>query len=358
MLLPKNPCYKLYSMTKTSEKLALVTGATGFVGNAVARALVQAGQPVRVLARKHSNLALLEGLSLEVFQGDLRDPSSLKKALHGVSELYHVAAQYTFYNPDPQEIYASNVEGTRGILEMAGLAGVQKIVYTSTVGTIGLPADGSPGTENSPLSLEDCQGHYKRSKFLAEQEAFKMASVGLPVVIVNPSAPVGLRDAKPTPTGKMILDFLKGKMPAYLDTGLNLIDVEDCAQGHLLAAQKGQVGERYILGHQNLRLKEIFQTLAQLTGLPAPKIKIPYKVAKAAAYFSEGLAKITGRPPAVEKEAVQLAKYHMFFDSGKAKRELDLPQNSVRQALKKAVQWYLDQGYVPAKQAKKIKLKN
>ncbi|MCB1214686.1 MAG: NAD-dependent epimerase/dehydratase family protein [Deltaproteobacteria bacterium] len=345
-------------MNSSQQKRALVTGATGFVGNAVTRALLSQGKSVRILSRPQSNRELLKDLSVEVAWGDLRDIKSLQEALKGVDELYHVAAQYTFYNPKPQEIYASNVEGTRNILEAGDKAGVQKMVYTSTVGAIGIPLDGSPGTEESPLSLEDCSGHYKRSKFLAEEEALKLAQKGLPIVIVNPSAPVGPRDVKPTPTGKMILDFLKGKMPAYIETGLNLIDVDDCAQGHLLAAEKGKVGERYILGNQNLRLKEILELLAEITGLPAPKFQIPYPVAQMAAWFSEGWAKLSGSVPAIEKEAVQLAKKFMFFDAGKAVRELGLPQSSPRQALKKAVKWYLDHGYIPPKQVKKIKLKD
>lgn len=341
-----------------NEKLALVTGATGFVGNAVARALLKTGKKVRILCRKSSNPLLLKDLEVEKVLGDLRHPDSLKEALQGVDELYHVAAQYTFYNPDPSQIYASNVEGTRGLLEMAGLAGVKKIVYTSTVGAIGIPKDGTPGTEASFLSLEQCGGHYKRSKFLAEQEAIKMAQAGLPVVIVNPSAPVGVRDAKPTPTGKMILDFLKGKMPAYLNTGLNLIDVEDCAQGHLLAAQKGRVGERYILGNQNLTLKKILELLAKMTGLKAPKIRIPHRFAQMAAWSSEAVARLTGTQPMIEREAVALAKNLMFFDAKKAVKELGLPQNCVEEALKKAVRWYLENGYVPPDRAKKIALQN
>ena len=277
-----------------SKPIALVTGATGFVGNAVARALIRNGRQVRVLARRHSNPKLLSGLGVELFYGDLRKAESLGPAVHGCREVYHVAAQYTFFNPDPREIYASNVEGTHNILKAALQANVARVVYTSTVGAVGIPESGQPGDEDTPISLFDCKGHYKRSKFLAEQEALSFYRKGLPLVIVNPSAPVGICDVKPTPTGKMILDFLNRKMPAYIDTGLNLIDVDDCAMGHLLAAEKGRPGERYILGNKNLTLREILEELSILTGLRAPKVQIPYKVALGFAHFSEGLSRMSG----------------------------------------------------------------
>ncbi|MFO1464380.1 MAG: NAD-dependent epimerase/dehydratase family protein [bacterium] len=336
------------------KPIALVTGATGFVGNAVARALLKSGRQVRVLIRRNSNPKQLSGLGVEIFYGDLRKPESLATALHGCRELYHVAAQYTFFNPDPKQIYASNVEGTHNILAAAQRANVARVVYTSTVGAVGIPEDGRPGDEDTPITLFDCKGHYKRSKFLAEQEAMNFYRKGLPVVIVNPSAPVGVRDVKPTPTGKMILDFLNRKMPAYIDTGLNLIDVEDCAQGHILAAEKGRPGERYILGHKNLSLQEILRELSALTGLRAPKVKMPYSVALGFAYFSEGLSKLTRKPPAVEVEAVQLGRKKMFFNPEKAVRELGLPQTPVREALRKAVEWYLANGYVKERIARRI----
>jgi dihydroflavonol-4-reductase len=322
-----------------SKPIALVTGATGFVGNAVARALLKAGRQVRVLARRNSNPKLLSGLGVEIFYGDLRKAESLAPAVHGCREVYHVAAQYTFFNPDPREIYASNVEGTHNILKAAHKANVGRVVYTSTVGAVGIPENGQPGDEDTPISLFDCKGHYKRSKFLAEQEAISFYRKGLPLVIVNPSAPIGICDVKPTPTGKMILDFLNRKMPAYIDTGLNLIDVDDCAQGHLLAAEKGRPGERYILGNHNLTLREILDELSLLTGLRAPKVKIP---------------RFTRRPPAVEVEAVQLGRKRMFFNAAKAVRELGLPQTPVREALRKAVEWYLSNGYVKEKLHKRI----
>jgi dihydroflavonol-4-reductase len=337
-----------------TKPIALVTGATGFVGNAVARALLKAGRQVRVLARRSSNPKLLSGMGVELFYGDLRKAETLGQAVQGCREVYHVAAQYTFFNPDPREIYASNVEGTHNILKAALQANVSRVVYTSTVGAVGIPGDGLPGDEDTPISLFDCKGHYKRSKFLAEQEAISFYRKGLPLVIVNPSAPVGICDLRPTPTGKMILDFLNRKMPAYIDTGLNLIDVEDCAQGHLLAAEKGRPGERYILGNQNLTLREILQELSALTGLRAPKVKIPYRIALGFAHFSEGMSRITRRPPAVEVEAVQLGRKRMFFTAAKAVRELGLPQTPVREALRKAVEWYLLNGYVKEKLHKRI----
>lgn len=337
-----------------SKPIALVTGATGFVGNAVARALIRNGRQVRVLARRHSNPKLLTGLGVELFYGDLRKPESLAPAVHGCHEVYHVAAQYTFFNPDPKEIYSSNVEGTHNILKAALKANVGRVVYTSTVGAVGIPGNGEPGDEDTPISLFDCKGHYKRSKFLAEQEAMSFFRKGLPLIVVNPSAPVGIADVKPTPTGKMILDFLNRKMPAYIDTGLNLIDVDDCAMGHLLAAEKGRPGERYILGHKNLTLREILHELAALTGLRAPRMQVPYRLALGFAHLSEGLSRFTRRPPAIEVEAVQLGKRRMFFNPAKAVRELGLPQTPVREALRKAVDWYLQNGYVKEKIQRRI----
>lgn len=336
------------------KPIALVTGATGFVGNAVARALIRSGRQVRVLIRRNSDPKQLTGLGVEIFYGDLRKPESLAPAMQGCRELYHVAAQYTFFNPDPKQIYASNVEGTHNILAAAQRANVAKIVYTSTVGAVGIPEDGSPGNEETPITIFDCKGHYKRSKFLAEQEAINFHRKGLPVVIVNPSAPIGVRDVKPTPTGKMILDFLNRKMPAYIDTGLNLVDVDDVAIGHILAAEKGRAGERYILGHRNLHLREILQELSAITGLRAPRVKMPHSVALGFAYLSEGVSRLTKKPPAVEVEAVQLGKKKMFFSAEKAVRELGLPQTPVRTALQKAVDWYLANGYVKEKIARRI----
>ncbi|OGQ08649.1 MAG: NAD-dependent dehydratase [Deltaproteobacteria bacterium RIFCSPLOWO2_12_FULL_40_28] len=328
------------------KPLALVTGATGFIGNAVARTLLKSERTVRVLIRKNSDRTLLNDLDVEIFEGDLRYPESLNETIRGCAELYHVAAQYTFFNPKPDEIYSSNVQGTHNILSAALTHCVSRVVYTSTVGAIGIPHNQKPGDENTQITIADCRGHYKRSKFLAEQEALNFFKKGLPVVIVNPSAPIGVRDIKPTPTGKMILDFLNRKMPAYMDTGLNLVDVEDVATGHLLASEKGKPGERYILGNQNLSLQEILQLLSELTGLSAPKIKVPYSLALGSAYLSEAWARFTKQPPLIEIEAVKLGKKMMFFNPQKAIRELGLPQTPVKIALKKAVDWYVTNGYV------------
>jgi len=323
---------------------ALVTGATGFVGANLVRELLADGDAVRALVRPGRDRRNLTGLEVELAEGDLRDPESLRSALTGVSVLYHVAADYRLWASDPRELYTSNVNGTRNILEAAREAGVERVVYTSTVGTLGIPKDGRPGTETTPVSLDQMVGHYKRSKFLAEQEAERFASEGLDVVIVNPSAPVGPWDVKPTPTGKMVVDYLRGRMVASLDTGLNLVHVRDVARGHILAAQKGRSGEKYILGHQNLPLRDIFSVLERLTGIPAPRLRIPYRVAWTAALISEGWAQVTHRQPAVSLTAVRMASKKMFFDPSRAVRELGLPQTSVEQALRDAVAWFRAHG--------------
>lgn len=325
---------------------ALVTGATGFVGAAVARALAAAGVEVRVLARPESDLRNLDGLAVERVAGDLRDPASLRKALAGCRHLYHVAAHYALWAREPSVFYDINVAGTRALLEAAGEAGVERIVYTSTIGAIGLPPGGGPGTEETPVSLDQMAGHYKRSKYLAEQEVHKLARAGLPVVIVNPSAPVGERDIKPTPTGQMIVDFMKGRMWAYIETGMNLIDVDDVAIGHLRAMERGRLGERYILGNRNLSLREIFEVLSRLTGVPAPRVKLPWQAILPLAYLNLWVADyVTHRPPRIPLEGVRMAKYRMHYDCRKALRELDLPQTPVEVALEKAVRWFRDHGY-------------
>jgi len=325
----------------------LVTGATGFVGSAVALHLLKRGEAVRVLVRPGSDLRNLQGLRVEIVQGDLRDPRSLDRAMDGCHRLYHVAASYKLWAPDPRELYETNVEGTKNILEAARKARVARVVYTSTVGVLGLPREGGPGTEETPVSLQDMIGHYKRSKFLAEEVARRFASEDLPVVIVNPSTPVGPRDVKPTPTGKLIVDFLNGKMFGYIDTGLNLIAVDDVAEGHLLAAERGRVGERYILGHKNLTLREIFVILSRITGLKAPPLKLPYWAVLPLAYVNKWIADwITKRPPLIPLEGVKMARKYMFFDASKAVKELGLPQTPVEEALEKAVRWFVENGYV------------
>lgn len=324
----------------------LVTGATGFVGAAVVRALVRAGEDVRVLARAASDLRNLDGLSVQRVEGDLRDKASLLRALDGCRRLYHVAAHYALWAQDPTIFYDINVTGTRNLLEAAGTAGLERTVYTSTIGAIGLPSDGGVGTETTPVSLDQMAGDYKRSKFLAEQEVHRLAKAGLPVVIVNPSAPVGAGDIKPTPTGQMIVDFMKGRMPAYIDTGMNLIDVDDVATGHLLAMAKGRQGERYILGNRNLMLRDIFELLSRLTGVPAPTIKLPRLAILPLAYANKWIADyITHQPPRIPLEGVKMAKYRMHYDCSKAVRELGLPQPPVEIALDKAVRWFRDHGY-------------
>lgn len=326
---------------------ALVTGGTGFIGSHVVRELVADGVAVRVLARAGSDPHALAGLPVELTRGDLADPGSLPPALAGVDVLYHVAADYRLWAPDPRVLYRVNVDGTRALLAAAEKAGVSRVVYCSSVGTLGLPGDGRPGSETTPVALTDMVGDYKRSKFLAEREAEAAAARGLPVVIVNPSAPVGPWDWKPTPTGRMLVDYLKRRMFAYLDTGLNLVHVRDVARGHLLAAARGRPGERYILGHRdgNLGLREIFERLAPYTGIPAPRVRLPYRAALALAVAAETVARLGGGQPAVARAAVRMAAKRMFFDPSKAIRELGLPQTPVDQALRDAVDWFWARGY-------------
>lgn len=324
---------------------ALVTGATGFVGAAVVRALIKAGIDVRVLSRRDSDVSNLQSLTVEYAYGDLRDKVSLRKALAGCGQLYHVAAHYALWAKDPAIFYNVNVEGTKNLLEAAREVGTERIVYCSTIGAIGLPPNGGPGTEDTPVSLAHMAGHYKRSKYLAEQEVLRMAKEGLPVVIVNPSAPVGEGDVKPTPTGQMIVDFMKGRMPAYIETGMNIVDVDDVAEGHLLAMQKGRIGERYILGCKNLLLREVFEILSKLTGIKAPSIKLPRSAVLPLAYANHWLANLTGRPPRIPLEGVKMAKYKMHYDCSKAIRELGIPQTPPEVALGKAVSWFKSHGY-------------
>jgi dihydroflavonol-4-reductase len=326
---------------------ALVTGGTGFVGSQVVRALVEDGVDVRVLARSGSDRRALADLPVEIAIGDLADPATLKAPLRGVDVLYHVAADYRLWAPDPAVLYRVNVGGTRALLLAADAAGVSRIVYTSSVGTLGLPYDGRPGTEQTPVRLEDMVGDYKRSKFLAEREAEGAAARGLPVVIVNPSAPIGPWDWKPTPTGRMLVDYLKGRMVAYLDTGLNLVHVRDVARGHLLAAARGRPGERYILGHAegNLPLRAIFERLAPYTGIQAPRVRLPHRAALAIGAGAEWVARFRGTEPAVARTAVRMAAKRMFFDPSKAIQELGLPQTPVDQALRDAVDWFWANGY-------------
>jgi dihydroflavonol-4-reductase len=325
----------------------LITGSSGFIGAAVTRAVLARGDEVRVLIRPTSNLSNLEGLRVELVQGDLQDTQSLKNALAGCQGLYHVAAHYALWDQNPDIFYKINVAGTKNLLCAAGEAGVQRIVYTSTIGAIGLPDKGGLGNEALFPTLSQLAGDYKRSKFLAEQEVLKLIQQGLPVVIVNPTAPVGERDIKPTPTGQIIVDFMRGRMVAYIETGMNLVDVEDVAIGHVRAMERGRVGERYILGNQNHTLKEICQMLSRLTGVRAPRIRLPWRLVLPLAYVNNWVAnRMTHYPPRIPLEGVRMAKYHMHYDCTKARQELALPQTPVETALKKAVQWFRQQGYV------------
>ncbi len=345
---------------EVGQSPTLVTGGTGFVGRHLARKLVARGEKVRVLARQrnvgagprarpdnrgnHGGLPLRD---IDICQGDLADLSSLRQALKGCRFLYHVAADYRLWSLHPEELYRSNVEGTRNILQAAKEAGVEKIVYTSTVGTLGNPGDGTPGNEETPVSIKEMSGHYKRSKFLAEKVVLDFIQQGLPIAIVNPSTPVGSWDVKPTPTGQMIVDFLKGKMFGYIETGLNLVDVEDVAEGHIQAMQKGRIGQKYILGNQNLPLLEIFRILSRITGRPAPRRRIPYPIAFSYAALSTLYANGFGKkPPRISLEAVRLSRKYMYFDSSKAMRELTFQPGSVEVALEKAARWFQENHYV------------
>jgi len=328
---------------------ALVTGGTGFVGANVVRELLAQGRAVRVLARPGSDRRAIAGLGVEIVEGDLLDPASLRRAVKGVNSVFHVAADYRLWARHPEELHRVNVGGTRAVLEAAGEAGVSRVVYTSTVGALGIPGDGTPGTEATPVSLRDMVGPYKASKFLAEQVALGFAHQGLPVVVVNPSAPVGPWDVKPTPTGRMVVDFLEGKMVATLDTGLNLVHVRDVARGHLLAAERGKIGEKYILGNRNLSLAEIGALLSEIAGIRPPRVRIPYWVAWSAALSMEAVARVTGAPPRVPLTAVRMAKKRMYFSPAKAVRELGLPQTDVRDALRDAAEWFRAHGYVKAR---------
>jgi dihydroflavonol-4-reductase len=329
-----------------------VTGASGFIGSNLAHELVARGHKVKALLRAGSDTRGLAGLDYERVEGDVSERARLKDALFGCDWCFHVAASYHLWLKDYKPMYAANVEGTRNVIETAAGAGCSRIVYTSTVGCIGypVPIDGriNPSDETIPVSEAQMTNHYKRSKWQAEQVAAQLARKGLPVVIVNPSAPVGPRDVKPTPTGQVIVDFLNRKMPAYLDTGLNWVHVRDVAIGHILAAEKGSLGERYILGNAegNWTMQEAFTVLQELTGIAAPKTKIPFWIALSAAHVNETMSAITGKPPKAPLAGVRMAKYKMFFNPAKAIRELGLPQTPPRKALEDAVEWFKKNGYV------------
>ena len=325
---------------------AFVTGATGFLGSHVARVLADQGADLRLLVRSTSNLKNLTGLKADTATGDLRDAASLEKAISGCDTVFHVAADYRLWVRDPNEMYRSNVGGTRSLLEAARKNGVRRVVYTSSVATIGFKSDGQPADEDSPVSLSDMIGHYKRSKFMAEQLAMEAGRSGIQVVTVNPTTPVGEQDVKPTPTGRIVVDFLKRKFPAYVETGLNLVDVRECAQGHVAALEKGRTGERYILGGEDLTLKQILDKLGQITGLPSPKIKLPYLFAFAAGVVDEAVTGILlRREPRATVDTVRMGKKKMFASSAKAERELGWKIVPVDGALRRAADWFRANGY-------------
>jgi dihydroflavonol-4-reductase len=323
---------------------ALVTGATGFVGAAIVRALGSAGWQVRVLARSGSNRGNLQHLPLEVAEGELADVQSLQRALAGCEGLFHAAADYRLGARDPAQLYLTNVDGTRNILNAARMMGVARTVYTSSVATIGIPRDGSPGAEGTPVALRDMIGHYKRSKYLAEEVAREAARNGLSVVIVNPSTPVGPGDIKPTPTGQLVLDAAAGRMPAYVDTGLNIVHVDDVAAGHLLAYQRGASGERYILGGEDMTLQTILALVSRIVGRQPPRIRLPYAAVLPMAYLAEAVARVTGRSGRLTLEGVRLSRKHMFFSSGKAVSELGYRWRPPLEAFEDAVRWFRERG--------------
>jgi dihydroflavonol-4-reductase len=323
-----------------------LTGATGFLGSHVARVLAEQGADLRLLVRSTSSLKNLEGLKAETATGDLRDPASLEKAMAGCEVVFHVAADYRLWVRNPNEMYRSNVEGTRAILAAARKNGVRCVVYTSSVATVGFTGNGRPANEDSPVSLADMVGHYKRSKFMAEQVALEAARSGMRVVTVNPTTPVGEQDIKPTPTGRIVVDFLKKKFPAYVETGLNLVDVRECARGHVAALEKGRSGERYILGGENLTLKQILDKLGAISGLPSPKVKLPYFVAYMAGAVDQTVSgSLLGREPRATVETVRMGKKKMWASSGKAERELGWKSIPVEAALRRAVNWFRANGY-------------
>lgn len=326
----------------------LVTGATGFIGGNVARALQDRGHDVKALVRPGSSTLTLADTGIRTSPGDVRDRESVAQALKGCDGLVHCAALYSFWVPDPRLMYEVNVTGTRVVLEEALRAGVSRCVYTSTVSTVGIPKGGL-GTEELSPTRRELVGHYKKSKYMAEVEALDLANVGLPVVVVNPTTPVGPWDVKPTPTGRMVMDFVRGRIPAYVDTGMNVVDVEDVAEGHALALEKGKPGERYLLGNVNMTLKEIFRLLEKVSGKRAPRFRLPIWMAVGAGYVDELVeGRFLGRTPSIPVDGLRVSRKPMYVRCEKAVRELGFPQGSVEVALEKAVKWFRDHGYVAA----------
>lgn len=337
------------------EMTTLVTGAAGFLGSHITRQLVARGKTVRVLMRPSSNNRAISDLSLEYVTGDLRDASSLDRALKDVKRVFHVAADYRLWARNPQEIYDSNVGGTKNLLAAAKAAGVEQLIYTSTVATIAVDRPELPN-EATDSKLEEMVGHYKRSKWQAEQEVLAAARGGVPAIVAMPTTPVGPWDWKPTPTGKIILDFLNGKMPGYVETGLNFVGVEECAAGHLLVSERGKVGERYLLGAENVTLKGLLDILASMTGLAAPSMKIPHGLALSVAYVNTAFSRLIGKEPQIPVEGVKIAQHNMFVDCSRAQRELGFVPGPVAAALERAVRWYQANGYVAQRRVKKMKL--
>ena len=333
----------------------LVTGAAGFLGSHVTRQLVARGETVRVLMRPSSSNRAISDLSLEYVTGDLRDKASLERALNRVDRVFHLAADYRLWAKHSRDIYDSNVGGTKNLLAAAMNAGIDKLIYTSTVATIAVDRPQLPN-ESTDAKLEEMVGHYKRSKWMAEREVLQAARDGFPVIIAMPTTPVGPWDWKPTPTGKIILDFLNGKMPGYVETGLNFVGVEECAAGHLLAAERGKIGERYLLGAENLTLKALLDMLAGITGLRAPSMKIPHGVALGVAYVESAFSRLIGKEPQIPVEGVKIAQHKMFVDCSRAQRELGFQPGPVAAALERAVRWYRANGYMNPGRAKKMKL--
>jgi dihydroflavonol-4-reductase len=326
---------------------AFVTGATGFVGFHVAKALRERGIHVRALVRQKSDAACLKAIDAEPAKGDLRDREGLQAAMKGCSEVFHVAADYRLWVPDPKTMFETNLQGTINVMEAALSSGARRVVYTSSAGVLASSRTGEPANEETPVRLSDMIGPYKQSKFLAERAVLRLVNQGLPAVIVNPTTPIGAMDRKPTPTGKVIVDFLKRRIPAYVDTGLNFVDVEDIAAGHVEAAKKGTIGQRYILGGRNLTLKGFLAMLAELTGRKPPRWRLPYVPVLCAAFVSEGMARLaSGRTPLISLTGVRMSHRYMFFDCSKAIRKLGLPQNSLESAARKAIDWYNSAGYV------------
>jgi dihydroflavonol-4-reductase len=323
-----------------------LTGATGFVGYHVARALAAEGADLRLLVRKTSNLSNLKGLPGDLFTGDLSEPESLRPAIAGIDAVVHVAADYRLWIPDPQAMYRANVDGTRELLRLAREAGVPRFVYTSSVATMHFFTDGTVSDEDTPVSLGDMVGHYKRSKFMAEQEALKAAESGQRVMILNPTTPIGSHDVKPTPTGRIFVDFLRRKFPAYVETGLNLVDVAEVARAHVLALTQGTPGRRYILGGENLTLKEILDRMSAQTGIPSPTVRIPWAVAATYAFFEEWITgHIRGREPRATLEEVRMGRKKMYASSARAERELGFRVVPIDKALQAAIDWFRARGY-------------